>query len=42
MYQELFAKLQAAGQSNVLRFWNELNEMEKKSFADELNQLDLD
>ncbi|KAL7838204.1 hypothetical protein AOLI_G00266080 [Acnodon oligacanthus] len=39
-FEEATARLQAAGQTHVLRFWSELSAGEKDVFLDELSQLD--
>ncbi|XP_017557176.1 UDP-N-acetylhexosamine pyrophosphorylase-like protein 1 isoform X1 [Pygocentrus nattereri] len=39
-FEEATARLQAAGQTHVLRFWSELSGEEKDVFLDELSQLD--
>lgn len=40
--QEIIEKLKNAGQEQLLNFWNELNEEEKKNLAAQINNIDFD
>lgn len=39
-YPELFAKLSAAGQEQVLAYWNELSDAERQELASQLDAID--
>ena len=39
-YPELFAKLSAAGQEQVLAYWNELSDAERQELASKLDAID--
>jgi UDP-N-acetylglucosamine/UDP-N-acetylgalactosamine diphosphorylase len=40
-HQELKTKVKEADQAHLLKFWEELNEMEQKALADQIGELDL-